>query len=44
MAKNDFITVNVKPDTKEELEDLKIHPNQSFDEVIKELLESKDNS
>lgn len=31
---DDYKTINVKPDTKEKLDELKVHPNQSYNEVI----------
>jgi len=43
MANKTFKTVNLRPDTKTELEELKVHPNQSFDEVIRYLMEEVDN-
>jgi len=33
--------IAVKPSTKQNLDDLKIHPRQSYDEVIQELIERR---
>lgn len=38
---NELTTISLSPGTKDKLEKLKIHPNQSFEEIILELLEKK---
>ena len=35
----EFTSIGIKPSTKEKLEKLKVHPNQSFDELINTILE-----
>jgi len=37
-----WVTVNLRPETHKKLKEMKIHPNQSFDEVIRNLMENKD--
>ncbi len=37
----DLTTISVTNKTKDRLEELKIHPNQSFDEVIVKILADK---
>ena len=34
----EFTSIGIKPSTKERLEKLKVHPNQSFDELINNIL------
>lgn len=36
---DDITTMSVKQSTKERLEKLKIHPNQSFDEILNNMLD-----
>ena len=38
---NTYTTIRVKKSTKKDLETLKIHPNQSYNEVIVDLLKGK---
>lgn len=33
-----YTTISVMPSTKEMLEKLKVHPNQSYDEIIREII------
>lgn len=35
----EFTSIGIKPKTKERLEKLKVHPNQSFDELINKILD-----
>ena len=36
-----FTTIAISEDTKGELDKLKVHPNQSYDEVISNILKQK---
>jgi len=40
--KDGWTTLSIKKDTKEELRELKVHPNQSFNELIENILEEMD--
>ena len=42
MTEENWTTLSLREDTKEKLRDRKIHPNQSFDEVLREVLGDKD--
>lgn len=37
----DFTTIGISNKTKDELEKLKVHPNQSFEEVIVKILKER---
>lgn len=37
----EYTTISVKPSTKVMLEKIKVHPNQSYDEVIIEMLKER---
>ena len=39
MSEEDITTITLKQKTKDDLEKLKIHPNQSFDELMQNILE-----
>jgi len=42
MAEENWTTLSLREDTKEKLRKEKVHPNQSFDEVLREVLGDTD--
>jgi len=39
MSENEWTTLSIRRETKEELRELKVHKNQSFDEVLRIILD-----